>query len=428
VIGDQARLRQVIVNLVGNAVKFTEKGEVVLKVEMEAGSYQPRFHFSISDTGIGIPEDRLEKIFDSFTQADGSTTRRYGGTGLGTTISMQLVELMGGSIWAESPTNKQDIGGPGSTFHFTLELPTKTDPERSAPLAADLAGKRVLVVDDNLTNRRLICALLENWEMRADCAESGARALKIVHEAKCEGWQYDLFLVDVAMPEMDGVELIRRLSDSNKDIARSCVIISSTHQLSEKGELEKIGCRAYLQKPIRNSRLFDLISKILGSSRQVEHGSSGPTDSESQSGSETGLEKKSYKDVWVLLAEDNKINQHLARRLLEKKEFKVDTVEDGRQAVEAVLENEYDLVLMDVQMPVMKGSEATRLIRENEREKGGHLPIIALTANAMKGDREHCLEAGMDDHLTKPINPVELYKCIEKYIKIEKKGKKQSIT
>ncbi len=414
--GDPTRLRQILINLIGNSIKFTEEGEILLRVEVEADVDPVRLHFSIVDTGIGIPEDKIGKIFDSFTQADGSTTRTYGGTGLGTTISKQLVEKMDGAIWIESPTNETGVGGPGSTFHFTIPIAlAESQPSGQKRISGDIAGKRVLIVDDNAANRSLLMALTENWDMYPTAVSSGQEALQEISTATERGKGFSLVLLDYLMPEMDGLEFAKKMrADSNlRDIC--IILLSSAGQSIGKDALAKLGISSFVSKPVRQLSLYDTIVDVL--SEPV----SGAVNDELKTSSDDfdDLQNLAGAGKKVLLAEDNKFNMILAKKLLEKEGFEVVTAENGQITVEAVEANTFDLIFMDVQMPVLNGYEATAKIKEMQKVTGDATPIIAMTANAMQGDKEKCLEAGMDDYVSKPIDPKKLRECILKYVSNE---------
>jgi PAS domain S-box-containing protein len=400
-VGDPLRLRQIIVNLVGNAVKFTEDGEVVLRVEPLARSASKEtdkvgLHFSVRDTGIGIPADKQQVIFEAFAQADGSTTRKYGGTGLGLAISTQLVAMMGGRIWVESNPGK------GSTFHFTanfgLAQGVAQRPAR-APLSS-LNGLPVLVVDDNLTNRRILEEMLGAWGMRPRLAAGGREALAALAEAAVAGEPYTLVLLDGHMPGMDGFDLAERLQQTPSLGPARVLMLTSAGQPMDVQRCRQLGIGAYLMKPVKQSELLDTILSALGAT--LERTETAAKISETPEGG---------RHLHVLLAEDNAVNQRLAVRLLEKQGHSVVVASTGREALKALKREPFDVVLMDVQMPEMDGFEATAAIREHEAI-GRHQPIIGLTAHAMKGDRERCLAAGMDDYVCKPIHPQELYDAI----------------
>ncbi|HET7108973.1 MAG TPA: response regulator [Candidatus Acidoferrum sp.] len=397
--GDPVRLRQVITNLIGNAIKFTERGEVGLKIGIvEAQGEELRLQFTISDTGVGIPASKLDLIFDPFSQADGSTTRKYGGTGLGLTISSRLVGMMDGKIWVESEVGK------GSRFHFTSKMvkgERSTKQEGRGGLPETLAGRRALVVDDNATNRKILEAMLRNWGMKPACTESGKQALAALESARKAGEIFDVIVSDMQMPEMDGFELVERIREAQDGAGATIVMLTSGSGRGEIERCKKLGVAAYLRKPIRQMELREAIASALG-----------PRGAGRASRDEQSLAPKSIatstESLRVLVAEDNIVNQRLISRFLEKRGHHVTLAGNGREAVDAVAQESFDLVFMDVQMPELDGFEATASIRLRERTTGARLPIVALTAHAMKGDREKCLAGGMDDYLAKPIQPGEL--------------------
>jgi two-component system sensor histidine kinase/response regulator len=410
-VGDPGRLRQIIVNLIGNALKFTEKGEVVVSVwpetaeDREASSSSAVYlHFEVRDTGIGIPKDKLETIFRPFEQADGSTTRRYGGTGLGLTISARLVEMMGGRIWVES-----DIGQ-GSTFHFTARFGLSTAAAlRTTPGQPErLQGLPVLIIDDNATNRRILDEMLRNWRMQPETADSGAAGLARLREAAACCQPFRLVLLDVMMPEMDGFAVARSIKADPALAGINVVMLSSGDQARDAVVCRELGVARYLVKPVKQSDLLDTVTRI------VVRGGTEPQSVGADSRSRSARPSvAAAQPLRILLAEDNATNQRLAVRLLEKMGHCVAVANNGKEALDAVERETFDLVLMDVQMPEMGGLEATAAMRERERGAEGHLPIIALTAHAMKGDRERCLEAGMDGYVGKPIRTQELAREIE---------------
>jgi PAS domain S-box-containing protein len=417
VTGDPGRLRQVIVNLVGNAIKFTDQGEVVVTVELpeeepadEAAegdggpdsfvlrpSSAVLLHFSVRDTGAGIAPEKQALIFEAFAQADTSTTRKHGGTGLGLAISAQLVELMGGRIWVESEV------GRGSTFHFTATfgIPAPLEPRPSRPV--QLRDLRVLVVDDNATNRRILAEVLGGWQMRPALFADAPRALDELRRSATAGEPYPLVLLDAHMPGMDGFSLAGHIQASPELAGTTLVMLTSAGQSGDVARCQELGIHAYLMKPVKHSELIATVLAALGAPVPPGRGGRAPA----------GLVPPARRPLRVLLAEDNVINQKLGSRLLEKQGHSVVVVASGREAVEAVARERFDLVLMDVQMPDLDGLEATGLIRERERGTGRHLPIIAMTAHAMKGDREQCLAAGMDGYVAKPIHPRELFEALE---------------
>jgi two-component system, sensor histidine kinase and response regulator len=395
-VGDPGRLRQVVVNLLGNAIKFTECGEVVVNADMESRSDGTlHLHVAVRDTGIGIPREKQQSIFQAFVQADNSTTRRYGGTGLGLAISGHLVTMMKGRIWLESEV------GQGSVFQFVVELgiASQQHPLPRAELT-QLQGLPVLIVDDNATNRRILEELVKNWQMHPVLAADGPAALKMAAEASGSGREIRLILTDYHMPGMNGLELARALRA--QPAYRSCPILMLSSTISDVAadRLEAAGVARFLHKPVMSSDLLEAVLVALGVSDETIDKAVGGRSRES-------VPRK------ILLAEDSPINQKVAIGFLEDWGHQVVVVNDGQQAVEAVEREAFDLVLMDVQMPELNGFEATALIRDRELRDGTHLPIIAMTAEAMKGDRERCLDAGMDDYLAKPIDVKALFRVIE---------------
>ncbi len=398
-VGDPHRLQQTLVNLIGNAIKFTELGEVVLLVERIAeDGTAVCLHFAVRDTGVGIPAEQQQTIFRAFSQADSSTTRRYGGSGLGLTISQRLVEMMGGRIWVESEV------GRGSTFHFTVRCPAASQPPaRHTPPPTELQGRLVLVVDDNATNRRILNGMLVRWEMRPTTAASGAAALGCMVRAAAAGTPFPLVIIDAHMPEMDGFELAARIKRAPELARATIMMVSSADLTGEAARCRKLGVASFLTKPIRQSELLDAILLALGSAASAE-----PQPTVSAAPTEP-----SHRCLRVLLAEDNTVNQRLAARLLEKQGHAVTAVSNGREALAACEKEVFDVILMDVQMPEMDGFEATAAIREAERTTGAHVPIIAMTAHALKGDEERCLAAGMDGYIAKPIQAKALVAAIQ---------------
>ena len=400
-VGDPTRLRQIIFNLVGNAIKFTEQGEVVVRVETESqDSEEVCLHFAITDTGIGIPPEKQQAIFDSFSQADSSTTRNFGGTGLGLSICSKLVEMMGGRIWVESEV------GRGSTFHFNVRYGLRTGTTAHAKQAEpeELRNLPVLVVDDNATNRRILEQILTNWHMKPTAVESGQAALAALERALSAGRLFSLILIDVNMPEMDGFELTERINMRPELSEAATMILTSSDRRGDAARCEKLGISGYLIKPIKQSRLLDAILTALGGS-SVYKDQSAPTTSQPLEGN--------VRSLHILLAEDNAVNQKVAVRLLEKRGHTIVVADDGKQAIAIHEQERFDLVLMDVQMPEMDGFEATAAIRQREEATGIHIPIVAMTANAMKGDRERCLEEGMDAYISKPLRSKDLFEVVE---------------
>jgi signal transduction histidine kinase/DNA-binding response OmpR family regulator len=405
--GDSNRLRQVVINLVGNAIKFTEEGEVVLKVQIEAADGHDRIlRFTVSDMGIGIPKDKQESIFDSFSQADTSTTRKYGGTGLGLTISARLVAMMGGKIWVESEP------GRGSEFYFTVRLGGVDAKEIKVGTVAPpelLRGVKVLVVDDNRTNQRILEGMLGRWKMKPTLVEGGEEALAELFAAREAGEPYALILTDMHMPRMDGFALVERIRQRPELSTATIMMLTSAGHQGDAARCQELGVAAYLLKPIRQSELREAIGLVLGGQEQP-----GAADLVTRFSLHDARDPAAF--LRVLVAEDNPVNQRLAVRLLEKRGHRVEVVANGREALRALDKERFDLVLMDVQMPEMDGMEATAAIRQHEKSTGWHTAIIALTANAMKGDREKYLACGMDGYLAKPIRPFELDELLASHV------------
>jgi two-component system, sensor histidine kinase and response regulator len=419
-VGDAGRLRQIIVNLVGNAIKFTDHGEVVVEVRRhqeaeaqdsvsEAGEDGAMvLHVSVRDTGIGIPEEKHQLVFEPFTQADGSTTRQHGGTGLGLAIVSHLVQLMGGQLWVES------IVGQGSTFHFTLQFAVQR-PTLEASLPAEKANVRdlpVLVVDDNATNRRILHDMLTHWGMRPTTVESGEAVLDILEHAEGVGQQFPLVLLDAHMPEMDGFTVAERIKQNPSLKGVTILMLSSGDQRDKEVRCRQLGVTIYLRKPIARSELWEAMMTALRQPEVQDVQGEQATRHHDGYVIQDRLETTSRQRLRILLAEDNVVNQRLVVRLLEKHGHTVLVASTGREVLAVLAQQPVDLVLMDVQMPEMDGLEATAVIREQERQRGGHLPIIALTAHAMKGDQERCLMTGMDDYISKPINAQTLSAAI----------------
>jgi two-component system sensor histidine kinase/response regulator len=402
VVGDPGRLRQIVVNLVGNAIKFTEHGEVVLHVEVDQQDEKSALlHFAVADTGIGIAREKLKTIFEAFHQADTSTTRRYGGTGLGLTICSRLIALMGGSVWAESQP------GQGSTFHFTGRFGL-SDEVPAGPRRRMVQGTRVLVVDDNETNRLILDEMLQNWGMTVTCVDGADAAAAQLRSAKEAGSPYTLVLSDVNMPDRDGFDLAGEIQ-SDETLADAVILmLTSGDRSDEVQQARELGVAAYLRKPVKQSELFDAIVASLGVDATEPEVDGSPVAA--------AFDPKSIQlpPMRVLLVEDSIVNQRLALGLLNRWGHSVTVAGNGVEAVLQVSQSEFDFILMDIQMPEMDGLEATRLIRVREdqyRSEGKtdrHVPIIALTAHAMKGDREACLEAGMDAYVSKPVRSWQL--------------------
>ena len=395
-VGDAGRLRQVMINLLGNALKFTETGEIVLRAALEPSTgEESRVHFVVADTGIGIPPEKQRKIFESFSQADASTARQYGGTGLGLTISARLVEMMGGQLQVDSEV------GRGSTFHFTGKFdpaPLITAPAISESIKFEDIS--VLLVDGNATSRRTTLDTLLNLGLNVTVAQDEASALTSIERAIGAGETYRLAILDMHMPSFDGFEMTKRIRTYPEASKTKLIMLSSAGQRGDALRCKELGIAAYLSKPLEESDLLDCIVRVLG-----ENFSNGTNASL--------ITRHLLREARILLAEDSVVNQRLAAHILEKEGHTVVIANNGREAVSALEQGRFDLVLMDVEMPVMSGLEATASIREKEKLHGYYTRIIAMTAHAMKGDRERFLAAGMDGYICKPIQPRELYAALE---------------
>ena len=402
-LGDPVRLWQVLVNLIGNAIKFTEQGEVVVRVELEEHvEDEVCLHFAVADTGIGIPPDKQDELFEAFSQVDSSTTRKYGGTGLGLAISSQLVAMMGGRIWVESEV------GQGSTFHFTVRFGVSK--ARKEPDVVELSSLRdlpVLVVDDNATNRRILEEVLTNWHMHPTVVESGTAALMALERAQTHGAPFALVLLDAMMPEMDGFTLAEQIMQRPELAGATLMMLSSADQHRDVVRCREIGLAAYLTKPIKQSELQNTILTSLGAA---------PHPIEPAADINREQEAPGLRPLHILVVEDSVVNQTLAVRLLEARGHTTVVASTGVEALAALDEHPFDVVLMDVQMPEMDGFEATEAIREQEQTTGTHIPIIAMTAHVMQGDRERCLEAGMDAYVSKPIQAMDLFETMERLV------------
>jgi two-component system, sensor histidine kinase and response regulator len=405
--GDAGRLRQVITNLLGNGIKFTDKGEVVVRLAKESETEKDVvISFSIQDTGIGIPVEVQNRLFQAFTQADNSTTRRFGGTGLGLAISKQLVAMMGGEIGVKSEPGK------GSTFWFTARLGKQTGASEPTPsiYVRDLFDLRVLVVDDNATNRQILRHQLFAWKMQKGSASNGFEALDLLRAAAKEGKPYELALLDMQMPEMDGMTLAKSIKADPAISSTRLIILTSMGYSQTQKELEEAGVDAFLVKPVKQSRLFDCLVNVLGRAA-AEHVFAKPAK-DAPLPEKPALEAPQVNKTRILLAEDNVVNQKVALAQLRTLGFSADSAVNGHEVIIALNKTQYDIILMDCQMPEMDGYEATRLIRQAEKGPGvtwkAPVRIIAMTANAMSGDREKCISAGMDDYLSKPVRRAEL--------------------
>jgi PAS domain S-box-containing protein len=400
-VGDSARLRQIIVNLIGNAIKFTDAGEIVLHALLETRTETDVLvRFAVADTGIGIPREKQDLIFESFTQADGSTTRTHGGTGLGLAICRQLVTLMGGCIWVESEA------GRGSRFSFTARFTLQKNPQPKTEFGINLRGLPVLVVDDNNTSREILRDYLTHWGLQpalTDCCES---ALRELWNAVSLGRSFSIVLVDAAMPNQDGFALVRQIQNHTELSGVVVMMLTTAQQLDDAARCRALGIAAYLTKPIRQSELLDAIMTALGSR---------PAAFDRMLDDPLEPAFRPARPLRLLLAEDNPVNQRLAVRILERWGHSVVVASNGRRALEAWEKEMFDLILMDVQMPEMSGLEAVAVIREREKTSGGKVPVIAMTAHALEGDREKCLGAGMDNYLPKPIDQKKLFEMVEGY-------------
>ncbi len=401
--GDPVRLRQVIVNLVGNAIKFTEEGEILVHVDCQSSSDSELvLHVAVSDTGIGIPADKLASIFEAFNQADTSTTRHFGGTGLGLAIACTLVEMMQGRIWVESTL------GHGSTFHFTVTLQAASPAEKKQPLAdvGVLRGTGVLVVDDNATNRHILKLIVTKWSMKPQCAGGGEEALMLLRQNHRTGQPLPLVLTDINMPKMDGFALVEQIRQDPLLADARVIALTSGIRADDAQRCEQLGISVHLMKPVKQAELLNaLLSVVAGV---------GTSNADATRAAEAS--RPAARSLRILLVEDGLTNRKLAQGLLERRGHEVAIAEDGQQALDCLEDHGFDLILMDVQMPVMDGLDATRAIRERERLSGVHVPIIALTAHALKEDRQRCLDAGMDGYLAKPIRAKDLYETIESFM------------
>ncbi len=407
VVGDPTRVRQIVINLLANAIKFTGNGEVVLGATVESRTADTlQVHFTVRDTGIGISREKQKVIFDAFTQADGSTTRKFGGTGLGLTISSRLVEAMEGELWVESTPDA------GSCFHFRIPLGVSGQrPPRVNNVEPFLTGRPVLVVDDSVTNRRILTDMLWFWKMRPTSAASAQEALSYMARAAEIGEPFSLVLTDGHMPEMDGFGLAQRIKTDPHLAEAVVVMLTSGDRIGDLRRCRELGISAYLMKPVRRDELRASIVTALT-----------PPPAENEEDSLTlqadGVVVPAAgqrRSLRILLTEDNLVNQRVAGGILEKAGYSVVTANNGKEALVALEEQDFDLVLMDVQMPEMDGFEATNAIRLQERLTGEHMPVIAMTAHAMKGDEARCLGAGMDGYLSKPIRGRDLIELVEKY-------------
>jgi len=430
--GDPGRLRQILINLVGNAVKFTNAGEVTLKAVLEEeDAHRALIRFSVSDTGIGISEEKMDRLFKSFSQIDGSTSRKYGGTGLGLAISKQLTELMGGSTGVDSKE------GEGSTFWFTVALEKQPDINEILTIPEDIQKKRILIVDDNSVNRQVFREQLKSWGCRYGEAFTGTQAMDELRRAREMKDPFEIAIIDMQMPEIDGEELGRLIKKDPNLATTVLIMVSSLGTRGDAARLKNIGFAAYLTKPIKRSQLYDCLAATAGRFKEKER----PQDTAIIT--RYSLVDNKKRRVRILLAEDDPTNQKVALNILKKFGYWADAVSNGQEVLDALKKAPYDIVLMDIQMPVMDGYAATAQIRQleveslraksDEKDSGGasvpcflyleqskRIPIIAMTAHAMKGDREKCIASGMDDYTPKPINPQEVLEKIEKWTGAER--------
>ncbi len=406
--GDPGRLRQIILNLATNAIKFTHEGYVSIRVSLESETdSRVKLLFEVKDSGIGIPKDRLSRLFKSFSQVDASTTKEYGGTGLGLVISKRLTEMMGGEIHVKSEEGK------GSIFWLTAIFKTQdlsVNQPVSLEFPEDIQGKQILAVDDNPINREIISAYLKSWKCKPMVVSNGKEALVQLIDARDKGKAYDVAIIDMMMPDMDGNKLALLIKENKTLVSTRILMLTSCGMRGDGADMKNIGIDGYFNKPIKQSDLYDAIISVLGSTRTQREKSS-----KKQLITRHTLKESKKQTVRILVAEDNMINLKVAIHLLKKFGYKPDTAANGKEAVKAVEKTPYDLILMDVQMPEMDGYEATQKIRAMNNRKD--IPILAMTANAMKGDREKCLKAGMNDYITKPVKPENLLETITAWIK-----------
>ncbi|OFV99814.1 MAG: hypothetical protein A3F68_05045 [Acidobacteria bacterium RIFCSPLOWO2_12_FULL_54_10] len=415
-VGDPARLRQILVNLVGNATKFTEQGEIVVEVETDVKTEsETQLRFSVTDTGIGIAPEQQAHIFDAFAQADSSVTRKYGGTGLGLTICSHLIGLMGGRIWLESKPGK------GSVFYFTARCRLQETPvaQPTLPALRDLRGLPVLVVDDNDTNRRILEEMLANAGMCPTVAESGAAALAALEQTQQSGNPFTLLLLDSNMPGMDGFAVAARIKEQRGLLTPTIMMLTSEDRMGDSTRCQELGIAAYITKPIGQNELLERIRQCLGNASQTL-----------PRARMTATRTEGQQQLRILLAEDNPVNQIVVSRILEKRGHSVRIAANGQEALSAWQTEPFDLILMDVQMPVLDGLKATAAIREKEAVSGCHIPIFAMTAHALKGDEERCLQAGMDRYLTKPLDTAKLYEAIDNLcgVQVQTKVRRPEVT
>jgi signal transduction histidine kinase/PleD family two-component response regulator len=406
--GDPGRLKQILINLANNAIKFTEKGEVFINVTLEDKTDSgAAIRFSVQDTGIGIPEDHLGNIFESFSQGDSSMTRKFGGTGLGLSISKQLAEMMDGRVGVESKV------GEGSTFWFAVVFEKQQASSiGKVIIPGDINGKKILVVDDSKTNRMILTKQLQSWGCCFDEAEDGKQAIQKIRQAAEANDKFNVAIIDMQMPDMDGQTLGQKIKEDPLIKNTVMVMLTSIGQRGDAAEAKKAGFAAYLSKPVKGSHLFNCLVTLFGKGKGFSDDNDSP-----ELITRFTLKAMAKLKAKILLAEDNIVNQKIVEHLIKKMGFKITSVPNGKEAVNELENRSYDLVLMDVQMPVMDGFEATRIIRDSQSKVQYHdIPIVALTAHAMTGDREKCIEAGMDEYIAKPINTEMLADAISKLL------------
>ncbi len=404
--GDPGRVRQILINLAGNAVKFTHSGEIVINSHLENETEDlAHIKFTVKDTGIGIPKDKMDKLFKSFSQVDSSTTRKYGGTGLGLTISQRLAQLMGGQTGVESKE------GAGSKFWFTAKFEKQKSIPDPVSLPEDIQGKYILIVDDNKTNRRVVKEQLKLWGCTYDEAPDGATALDKLKEGVRNNRPFEIAIVDMQMPEMDGKQLGQKIKAHSEIRQTRLLMMSSIGERGTVKDLEAIGFDAYLTKPVKMAQLRSCLLKICHRRERIQE----PVDNDIIT--QYSLSEDERRQIRILLAEDNRINQKVALKMLSKIGYRADAVNNGQDAINAMVNYHYDLVLMDCQMPEVDGYDATREIRKPDSGvKNPKVPIIAMTAHAMKGDRDKCLDVGMNDYLSKPVKPKDLSLMLDKWL------------
>ena len=408
VVGDPGRLGQILSNLVGNAVKFTEKGEINVSVKEESRTDdRVGLLITVADTGIAISESKQQVIFDVFTQGDGSMTRKYGGSGLGLAICLQLVELLGGRIWVESKV------GAGSKFHVSLNyaLPPASEKEPGPSAPPDMTGRSALIIDDNGSSRRILSRMLSAWNLKVSESENAGRAITILDQSRLAGAPYSALLIDPYLPGSDSFILMDYLKQNPQAVKTAIIMLGSKSSRGDASPWIKMGVSNYLAKPVKSSQFLEVLNAIMGNSRPAE----------AQKEKVPVPQVQSRNRYRILVVEDNAVNRKVAFHILEKQGHQVVEVENGKEALAALERHIFDLILMDVQMPVMDGFEATAAIRNKEKTSGAHIPIIALTAHAMKGDRDRCLQAGMDDYICKPLDPKEVFLKIDETMKRFKK-------